>query len=376
MKHVLVAAAIGIIGTQATQAADVPGGKTTTAVLTTGGRGLDGVSEIANDSDWYKTTLRAGQNYAFSVRADGCTVINLRNGKGKVLHSSKACTTGKGGYDGGFEYLPGSAGTYFVELLDKASKKFPSKYHVTAIADAAGSIKTAAAVLEPSQVKAGELNWKNDTDFFPVDLTARNKYTLSVIGYYSTKNISLRLADKTGKFVSGFNTLNKTVYADFSVAKTGRYYAVVTGLGNQVGGRYNIGLVGSGSGDGPGIPEGTYKAADGTLCSVQNYSISGRVRSYLNCDRATGYHFELAIATGSISSGHPYLAQLLAASVDKFSDAGSYWWGVVLNNAFYIGSCGYFYNGTPVGAQVAGKALNLSVYYGNAIYCSASLTKQ
>ena len=29
-----------------------------------------------------------------------------------------------------------------------------------------------------------------------------------------------------------------------------------------------------------------------------------------------------------------------------------------------------------VGAQVAGKALNLSVYYGNAIYCSASLTKQ
>lgn len=376
VKRSLLMAAIVVLAPQFARAADIPGNKTTKAVLATGGAGLDGISEIANDSDWYKVTLKAGQNYAMTVRADGCTVINLRDSKGKALRNSQACQTSAGGYDGGFEFMPTKAGTYFVELLDKASKKIPSKYHVTAIADAAGSIKT-AATLAVGRTNKGELNWKNDTDFFAINLTKGSKYSLSVSGYYDAKAISLRLADANGKFVSGFNTTKKTAYTNFTVPKTGKYFAVVTGLGNKVGGRYNIAFKDEGGAPaGPGIPEGIYKAADGTLCEVVNYQIPGRTRSYLTCDRTTGYHFELATVTGSISTGHPYLAQLLAKEVDKMSGASTFSWGLELNNSFLIGGCGYFSTGTPVGSQVAGNSLTLSMYYSGGIYCSASLKKQ
>ena len=264
-------------------------------------------------------------------------------------------------------------------MLDKASKKIPSKYHVTAIADAAGSIKT-AATLDPGQTNKGELNWKNDTDFFAINLTKGSKYSLSVSGYYDAKAISLRLADDKGKFVAGFNTIKKTAYTNFVAPKTGKYFAVVTGLGNKVGGRYTIAFKSEGGADqpgGPGIPEGIYKAADGTLCEVTNYKIPGRVRSDVSCDTTSGHHFELATVTGPISSGHPYLAQLLAEGVDELSGADAFMWGVELNNSFKIGGC-YIYWSTrhPVGAQVSGKSLSLSAYLQDGIYCSASLKKQ
>ncbi len=312
-----------------------------------------------------------------TVRAAGCTVINLRDGKGKALRNSQACQTNAGGYDGGFVFLPTKAGTYFVELLDRSSKKIPSKYHVTAIADASGSIKT-AATLDAGQTNKGEMNWKNDTDFFVINLTKGSKYSLSVFEYYDAKAISLRLADGKGKFVAGFNTTKKTAYTNFTVPKTGKYFAVVTGLGNKVGGRYNIAFKDEGGAPvGPGIPEGIYKAADGTLCEVTNYKIPRRVRSYLSCDTTFGHHFELATVTGSISSGHPYLAQLLAEGVDELSVADAFMWRVELNSHFRIGDC-YIYCTTrnPVGAQVSGKSLSLSAYYRDGIYCSASLKKQ
>ena len=134
------------------------------------------------------------------------------------------------------------------------------------------------------------------------------------------KNISLRIADASGKFVAGFDKLTSTKYQDFVVAKTGAYYAVVTGIGNGVGGRYNLSFGATGGSDGAGVPEGSYRAADGTICTVDNVKIQGRTQSYLGCDRPSGtYHFELSVVSGSVSSGHPYLPQLVNYGVDPFS---------------------------------------------------------
>lgn len=155
-------------------------------------------------------------------------------------------------------------------MLDKACKKIPSKYHATAIADAAGSIKT-AATLDAGQTNKGEINGRT-TRSFAISLTEGSKYLPSVSGYDDAKTIALRLADAKGTFVAGFDTTKKTAYANFVAPKTGKYFAVVTGLGNQVGGRYTIAFKSEGGVDqpgGPGIPEGLYKAADGTWCRVR-----------------------------------------------------------------------------------------------------------
>ena len=126
------------------------------------------------------------------------------------------------------------------------------------------------------------------------------------------------------------------------------------------------------------IPPGTYKASDGDTCTVTNMVLTnGRIQSFFSCKDATRA-FELSLATGSISTGHPYFAQLVASGIHTHPDANTYTWGLTTNGGFSVGSCGYYNPPVRVGAKTNGNQLILSVFSTNApgnFVCSATFTK-
>lgn len=239
MKATLPAALVIMSLPHVVHAGDVPGDKTTKAVRTPAPNSSDGFSDFRGDSDWYRVPLKGGRNYAFSVSADGCTTIRLRNSAGKALRSDSACHSNRKGYDGGFEYQPAKNGTYFLELFDNGSASYPSDYKVQITADATASIKTNAFV-DVDNTKVGNMNWHLDMDYYAIRLQAGHHYLLEVSGYHDQSQISLRLVNSSGNFVPGFSTTATTSYSNFLVPRTGRYYAVVTGAGNTVGGTYSL----------------------------------------------------------------------------------------------------------------------------------------
>lgn len=143
-------AATTLLASGAFAAADIPGGKGTKAVLTTGPAGVEGTFEKKGDSDWYKVRLKGGQNYALSPSLtdnSNCLTLNLRNANGKILGSA----TSDSGADDGFEFQPEKAGTYFVEFLDKVDSggctspfPYPLPYRGDVTADARGDVMTEA----------------------------------------------------------------------------------------------------------------------------------------------------------------------------------------------------------------------------------------
>jgi len=127
------------------------------------------------------------------------------------------------------------------------------------------------------------------------------------------------------------------------------------------------------------IPPGTYKAPDGATCSVTNMTLTnGRIQSFFTCTRTNSNRFEMSVATGGVTAGHPYLALLQASGIDKLGDASTYTWGTITNGDFNVGSCGNFGTAFRVGAKTNGNQLILSVFNSNApatFRCSATFTK-
>lgn len=129
------------------------------------------------------------------------------------------------------------------------------------------------------------------------------------------------------------------------------------------------------------IPPGTYKASDGTLCTVDNITTAtGRIQSNFSC-ALSAVRVEFAVATGPVSAGHPFLTPLIAAKIDKLPEVGSKIWGVTLTNTSRaaIAGCGIFSTNpmTELGAITNGKIISLSLYSNNPILmCGFNLTKQ
>ncbi len=129
------------------------------------------------------------------------------------------------------------------------------------------------------------------------------------------------------------------------------------------------------------IVPGTYKASDGTTCTVNNITLqNGRIESFFSClDNGNGAAHQLAVVTGSVSTGHPFLDALVAAGIDVRPGVTAYTWGLTTNGTFSVGTCGNFGQDWPVGAQTDGSHLTLSIfnyYKPGAFRCSATFTKQ
>jgi hypothetical protein len=220
-------------------AADIPGNRTTKAVLKLGLNGVKGTFEKHGDSDWYRVTLKKAQNYAFQagLAEVGCVRLNLRNAKGKVLETARSDEA----VDDGFEYRPNATKTFFVEFLAETcngAHPFPREYHGHVAADARGD-KTTGATIKVGQTIRGVLNWGHDPDYFRTKLDAGKTYTVSI----ESLEIQLSVLDSQGKVIlSKFGSGHTK--AEVKVP-TGTYYIGITGDDDTGGSRYTLSLTGS-----------------------------------------------------------------------------------------------------------------------------------
>jgi hypothetical protein len=221
------------------QAADVPGNSSTRVILKTGTDLRDAVFERRGDSDWYRVTLKGGQNYAFAVSSfatdDGCAKITLRTLKGTAVDSASA----NGGNDGGFEFRPASGRTYFVAFADcvgaaDAWVDYPNLYSGSIRADARADTTT-KATLQVGQVVNGINNWGYDVDYYRATLSSDKTYTIS---FDRGPESYLSLISAGGRVIVNYASGS---VEGVKVPASGTYYVVVYGS-DDGGGRYTLGL--------------------------------------------------------------------------------------------------------------------------------------
>lgn len=133
------------------------------------------------------------------------------------------------------------------------------------------------------------------------------------------------------------------------------------------------------------ITPGSYRASDGTVCTVSNITTAtGRVQSSFSCGLNT-IHIDFAVATGAIVAGHPFYTPLHDLHVDTLPEASSKNWGVVLNSnssSAGIAGCTSLNTSTPkaIGAVTNGNVVSIAKYQSSgasaAFSCGFNLTKQ
>lgn len=131
------------------------------------------------------------------------------------------------------------------------------------------------------------------------------------------------------------------------------------------------------------VQPGTYQETGGIdRCTVTNINLTnGRVQSFFRCTNGTNVlnTFEFSVATGPVSAGHPFLAQLLTRKVNVRTDVGTQSWGITTNNGFSIGSCFFSAIGTAIGVKTNGSLLVINVITNDNLgvntYCAPTITK-
>lgn len=111
---------------------------------------------------------------------------------------------------------------------------------------------------------------------------------------------------------------------------------------------------------------GSYKSSDGTTCTVTNVALTdARIQSNVLClSPQFSTNWEFSVVSGSVSTGHPYLFNLIAAGIDKRSDVNTQIWGIVTSgsgNAF-LGNCRAFSGNLIIGTKTNGSQIIVSSY--------------
>jgi hypothetical protein len=126
------------------------------------------------------------------------------------------------------------------------------------------------------------------------------------------------------------------------------------------------------------IVPGTYQESNGTdKCLVTNLKLTnGRTTSMFKCNNAANV-FEFSVASGLISSGHPFLTPLTTAKVNTRTDAATQNWGMLSTPTFNLGVCSNPGNGVqPIGAITTGNQIVLTLLSPSPIsFCMTTLTK-
>lgn len=136
------------------------------------------------------------------------------------------------------------------------------------------------------------------------------------------------------------------------------------------------------------IIPGTYKYFPVTTtnvdsCVVTNTAlVGGRTQSFFSC-LDNGKAFEMSVATGPISVGHPFLTELQYVGAHTRTDAANYFWGKVTasDSNRYLGLCSFYVTDVVGIKQINNQIIvyNFGRYSNdaaNGVDCSVTLTRQ
>lgn len=201
-------------------AADIPPNGTTQAKLPISSTYTKGTFENDKDHDWYRVTLQAGKDYAFSADT---SLFNLRQAGGKIV----ARNDGGGPIIDGFVFTPETTGTYFLDVGALGGGFFNPSYIVRAMTDCRRDLTTKCD-LALGETRRSTATYDQDTDWFRVTLDARRHYMFS--GNFSAC-CTIAIVDGSRNYLalSGIRGTPDGMIRNFTPPVTGVYYVSIVG---------------------------------------------------------------------------------------------------------------------------------------------------
>ena len=229
------------------EAADTPGGITTTATLTPGSFVIDEL-ETAGDSDWFRITLEAGETYTFTTYLPpgglSDSILTLRDANGAVIDQNDDAIFGELLYSE-ITFTATTSGTYYLDVTgfgDAAGQYVISSSRP--VDDAvAGDNSTSANLTLGAAATAGTLDLTGDHDWYAVTLVAGQVYEFITSSTGGGNDVDTTLTLRTaGGEVLAYNDDSTGTYSRirFTADTSGTFYLDVGGWADGEQGDYQV----------------------------------------------------------------------------------------------------------------------------------------
>ena len=234
---------------------DIAASTATTASLAAGSS-LRSLITPANDVDWVRTTLTAGQTYVIELNADTAASNPLSDPYFRGIYNAAGALLGGTsnddygiGLNSRVTFTPTASGTYYLAAGGYGSQIGAYELRLTPLGAAqvtdneAASTATAAA-LTLGTARTGSIDFARDVDWFRVSLTAGQSYRITARGADSGAGTLADpeiggLYDASGRIIVGTGNDNSAGTPDaqtlFTATATGTYYVAVNAADDGTG---------------------------------------------------------------------------------------------------------------------------------------------
>ena len=210
-----------------------------------------GELEIGDDRDWFAVTLEAGGTYRIDLEGSQARAGTLYNPYLYGVHDADGVLfAGTTNDDGGERnssrvyFEAADAGTYYVAAGAKGGGNGTYRLSVTQVRDDFGTGTGTSGAVAVGGAATGQINYRDDRDWFAVDLDAGRSYRIDLEGYDTgvgtLRDPYLRgVHDANGVLIAGTTKnnggegYNSRVY--FRAEDAGAYYVAAGAKGSWKG---------------------------------------------------------------------------------------------------------------------------------------------
>jgi hypothetical protein len=219
---------------------DHAGNVATTSTIAVGGT-ASGTIESANDRDWFRVTLTAGQTYTASVRGGTLTSPSVA-----IYGSDGALAASDPTPDGQMTFMPTTTGAYYIQAASTSAAATGAYTLSLAAGDDYAASAATSGLVQVGQTVTGSIETAGDIDWISVNLTAGTLYRFDGRGAGSAGGT---LADPT---LSLLNTSGTVLGSDndsgagadsrilFTPTASGTYYLAIRSTSSAASGTYTI----------------------------------------------------------------------------------------------------------------------------------------
>ncbi len=209
------------------------------------GQGSEGVLDFANDHDWYRVRLQAGQSYRFTLSSSGGSplgdpLIRIHSAQGEELAVDDDGGDGLNSY---LEFTAPTTGAYFVDA--GSFNEGTGSYTIAAQAgDIPADATTDASLSGSGDYREGVLAPTGDRDWYRVDLTEGQGMRVSLVSGEADglgdPYLVLRGPDGAEILNDDDGGEGLNAWFEYSAAAAGAHYIEVRGFTEDAAGRYTI----------------------------------------------------------------------------------------------------------------------------------------
>lgn len=231
---------------------DDAGNDAGTSARVTPGRAQNGALEDEGDADWYRLSVRQGQQYHITLRsAEGASgaltdpLLSLFDGDGNIVNQND--DDGES-LNSALTYIPQASGDVFV-VASAYSDAFTGGYALNVTAERAPTDNISADTRTRGRISIGgsvdgALDFERDVDWYRVRLEAGQSYRFTLIssGDSPLGDPLLRLRNASGDEIAldddGGGGLNS--YLEFTAPSTGNYFLEANAFAEGSTGGYTL----------------------------------------------------------------------------------------------------------------------------------------